>query len=70
VKHDARCMLRRNTVLGFDRSCRHTNDKIEIVRFLINGESFAVIKKCCSLWPAFLSFVCASTYFSLLRLFK
>ena len=57
-------MLRHNTVLGFDMSCRHPGDKMsKLVGFLINGESFTVIRKCCSLWPAFLSFICSSTYF-------
>ena len=34
---------------------------------LINGGSLAVIRKCCSLWCAFVSFECASSYFSQIR---
>jgi hypothetical protein len=49
---------------------RHSGGKgLNVLFDLSNGGSLAMIRNCCALWLAFLSFICTSSYFSISHLF-
>lgn len=51
-----------------DSNGRHSGGQMPKTLFVLsNGGSLTMIRKCCSLWRAFLYFMFASSYFSLLH---